>query len=57
MADVTGRRLTVTAVEADEQPVKLVLFRNYRLPLSDAENKALGYVHPGSESSGPSGHF
>uniref|UniRef100_A0A914WTN0 phospholipase A2 n=1 Tax=Plectus sambesii TaxID=2011161 RepID=A0A914WTN0_9BILA len=46
MAHIAHPRVMVTTTAADKNPPKLHMHRNYRLPLSDAENIALGFEDP-----------
>uniref|UniRef100_A0A0K0DPW3 phospholipase A2 n=1 Tax=Angiostrongylus cantonensis TaxID=6313 RepID=A0A0K0DPW3_ANGCA len=44
--DIKYPRLMISTVRADFFPVKLEFMRNYRLPLSEDENSALGFTDP-----------
>ncbi|CAP26033.2 Protein CBG05582 [Caenorhabditis briggsae] len=46
MGDIKYPRFFCTTVRADTFPVQLDLARNYRLPISDKENKDLGFTDP-----------
>lgn len=39
-------RLMITTVRADIFPVQMLMHRNYRLALSEQENKNLGFENP-----------
>ncbi|KAM3729086.1 85calcium-independent phospholipase [Dirofilaria immitis] len=46
MAQLGPKKVIVTASYVQRNPPLLKLFRNYTLPVSEAENKALGYDNP-----------
>ncbi|MCP9256822.1 hypothetical protein DINM_000051 [Dirofilaria immitis] len=46
MAQLGPKKVIVTASYVQRNPPLLKLFRNYTLPVSEAENKALGYDSP-----------
>lgn len=46
MADIEEPKLMITSVLADKQPIRLCLFRNYKLPCSDAVNRQEGFLEP-----------
>lgn len=47
MAQLRSKKVIVTASCVQKSPPLLKLFRNYTLPVSKAENKALGFDDPG----------